>query len=188
MSAGASRTTTWGKKAWTLKQERLVGSTCKWRMPHISWAEANHAFIPMFQGGTRPCLHGPQRAVTNHRLEVARRTARDWKLDDFCFLYWNINNIGLQCWISFCCTTTWISQKCTLIPSLWGLPPLHPHPIHWTRNGTVPWLTTIFFLLSLSSLGPESPRSKEYSSGGIYLDSQNTWLQNPVRLPTSCAA
>ena len=84
-------------------------------------------------------------------------------------------------------TTSVLSSHSSLFASA-RLSPLHPHPIHWTRNGTVPWLTTIFFLLSLSSLGPESPRSKEYSSGGIYLDSQNTWLQNPVRLPSSCAA
>ena len=36
--------------------------------------------------------------------------------------------IALQCCVSFCCRTVWISCVYTHIPSLWNLSPLHPPP------------------------------------------------------------
>ena len=42
------------------------------------------------------------------------------------FLNWRI--VALRCCVSFCCIITWISYKCTYIPSLLDLPPIHPHP------------------------------------------------------------
>ena len=44
-------------------------------------------------------------------------------------LFFNWSIIALQCYISFWCTTTWISYKYTYIHSLMSFPPSLPHPI-----------------------------------------------------------
>ena len=43
----------------------------------------------------------------------------------YLFIYWSI--IALQCCVIFCYTTMWISYMYTYIPSLFRLPPTHPH-------------------------------------------------------------
>ena len=50
------------------------------------------------------------------------------------FLNWRI--IDLQYCVVFCCTSTWISHRCTYDPSFLNLPPTsHPFPPHPTPLG-----------------------------------------------------
>ena len=53
-------------------------------------------------------------------------------IEDIYFLNWRTT--ALQCWVSFYCTTMWISCKYAYIPSLSSLPPLPSHPSRWSRS------------------------------------------------------
>ena len=82
----------------------------------------------------------------------------------FCYLilFFNWRKISLQCWVGFCCTTTWISHNYTYIPSLLSLPPLpHPTPLDNTEQqagllynrSVIQQLLTSYLFFTL--LGPE---------------------------------
>ena len=84
----------------------------------------------------RTCILSTGKQILNHwtTREVPRNLSVLFYFGYFFFLHFltfifNQRIVALQCSVGFCCTTTWISRKCTRIRSLLNLPPTPPaHP------------------------------------------------------------
>ena len=102
---------------------------------------------------------------TNHRSSFSAKEIKHSakKSEEHLLLFFNWRIISLQCHVSFCCTTRWISYRSTWIPSLLGppshalIPPLEATP---ERGAEFPALDSSLLLFSTwSSVHVNATRS-----------------------------
>ena len=113
----------WDEKAWG-KVSDSVGSVVVFRNPcsHCSHPES-------FRDNRRIRASLRIRLLKSLKKKIRVIFGKDLgcpldQLDYFSSFSWII--VALQCCISFCFTTMWMSCKCTWIPSPWATPPSHP--------------------------------------------------------------